>query len=112
MLDRKEPGGGRICFPKWLPDSWYNELVAETRTAKGWENAKKYRNESWDLLVYSYCAALSRMVQIERIDWKNPPSWAEEWDHNDMIMASKEDKKFDYKKESDYTIEELGNMLA
>jgi phage terminase large subunit GpA-like protein len=85
MLDRTAPGGGKVSFAYGMPDSFYAELVAEIRTAKGWENPKNLRNEAWDLLYYALALAISRHVGIERIDWENPPSWADEWDKNDLV---------------------------
>lgn len=88
MLGRVEPNGGRVNFPQWLPGEFYTELTVETRDEKGvWDNPKKLRNESWDLLCYSVSGAISpRHVGIEQIDWISPPSWAESWDDNDFVF--------------------------
>ena len=87
MLDRTDPMGGRINFPNWLDDNFYTELTVEVKDPnKGWLNPKKYRNESWDLLVYYLAASLTRMVGLEHLDWSNPPGWAEEWDRNDLVF--------------------------
>jgi len=85
LLDRKAPGGGRIEFADWLPDSFWNEMVAETRTAQGWERVTA-RNEAWDLLVYAWAVALFRPIRAESLDWEDPPRWAAEWDDNDMVF--------------------------
>lgn len=77
---------GRIHYPDWLDASFYSELTAETRTTKGWENPKNLRNEAWDLLCYAVALALSRHVNIEKLDWEKPPGWAKPWDENDMVF--------------------------
>ncbi len=112
ILDRESPGGGRVSFPDWLPDWFYTELTVEVRTAKGWENPKNQRNESWDLLCYCVAIGLSRHVNVERIDWTNPPSWAAEWDKNDLILAAGVEQRFESQPKSDMGLERLGSELA
>jgi len=113
LLDREAPGGGRISFPEWLPDWFYTELTVEVRTTKGWDNPKKQRNESWDLLCYCVALSLSpRHVNIERIDWASPPSWAAEWDKNDLILAAGAEQRFESQPKSDMGLERLGAELA
>lgn len=85
ILDRKEPGGMRVNFPDWLPDDFFQEMVAEVRTAKGWEKQQS-RNEAWDLLVYAIALALFRPIKLEHMDWESPPGWAAEWDDNDLVF--------------------------
>lgn len=87
MLGRKD-AGGRIGFPIWAEDWLYTQLTAEVRSAKGWENQSRKRNEAWDLLVYAIALSLHRSVNFERIDWSRPPRWAEEWDSNDLVFAA------------------------
>lgn len=93
VLDRLEPGG-RINFPNWLPISFYKELTVEVKDPKTqkWENPHKYRNESWDLLVYCHAALLHRTIGWEHIGWDNPPTWAAEWDQNDMVFSIVEEE--------------------
>lgn len=87
MLDRRDPRGGRINFPDWLGDNFYTELTVETKDPnKGWINPRKYRNESWDLLVYYLAGTLTKLIGLEHLDWDNPPGWAEDWDHNDLVF--------------------------
>lgn len=94
MLDRLDPGGGRINFPNWLDDNFYTELTVEVKDPnKGWLNPRKYRNESWDLLVYYLAGTLTRMVGLEHLNWETPPGWADEWDHNDLIFNPAEQEK-------------------
>jgi len=74
-LERAESGPGYIHFPNWLGTWFFDELAAETRTAKGWENLSNDHNEAFDLCVYNHAVAL--MVQAEKINWDNPPAWAD-----------------------------------
>lgn len=86
MLDRKEPGG-RVVFPLGLPNNFFTELTVEVKDDKGrWVNPKRYRNESWDLLVYGKAATLFSTINAERIDWADPPGWAKPWDKNDLVF--------------------------
>lgn len=114
MLDRTEARGGRINFPSWLPDNFYTELTVEHRDpAKGWLNPKKYRNESWDLLVYAYASGLTRQIGIEHIDWNHPASWAQEWDKNDLVFdPAKQNKPFENEAKSNYDFAALADKLA
>lgn len=114
MLEREETGTGRIDWPKWLPDRWYSELVAETRTAKGWENLFNKRNEAFDLLVYAQAICLVRPVNVERIDWDDPPGWAAPWDANDLVFSPNEQARPFQAEESDELIplEELGRLMS
>ena len=87
-LDRVEPGA-RFCFPDWADNNFFIELTVEIKDAKkGWINPKKFRNETWDLLAYCLAATLSPMIQIERLDFAQPPSWAAEWDENDLVRST------------------------
>lgn len=105
--------GGRLVFPSWLPDWWYAEMVAETKTEKGWLNLAKQRNEAMDLLCYALALALYRPILLERINWDEPEGWADEWDYNDLVfeeggksMAESSQRK----EETD--LEELGRLLG
>jgi phage terminase large subunit GpA-like protein len=73
-LERAEPGPGYIHWPAWLGGWFFDELTAETRTAKGWENLGGARNEAFDLMVYNTAAWLR--LKGDLIDWANPPAWA------------------------------------
>lgn len=77
---RTSPGPGFYHFPKWLPTSFFEELTAETRGAKRWENPSKRRNESFDLCVYGQALAIK--LKADQIKWEAPPPWAETWDKN------------------------------
>lgn len=73
-MERPEPGPGYIHWPAWLGAWFFDELTAETRTAKGWENLGGARNEAFDLMVYNTAAWLR--LKGDLIDWTNPPAWA------------------------------------
>jgi phage terminase large subunit GpA-like protein len=93
-LDSVVPGKGMIRFSDWLPDWFFEELVAETRTDKGWENKNKRRNEAWDLLYYTIAMSISGMIKVEQLDWNNPVSWAAPWDTNSLVSAKGQAARF------------------
>lgn len=109
MLDRKTPGGGRIVFPDWLPDTFWQEVCAEIRTANGWQKVSP-RNEAWDLLVYAIALALERPIKIENLDWANPPRFADEWDDNETVVWPAELVK--PVKEQKRSLADLASLLA
>ena len=74
-LERTAAGPGYIHFPDWLGPWFYDELAAETRTAKGWQNLSNDRNEAFDLCVYNHAAML--LVRGDSINWGKPPAWAD-----------------------------------
>lgn len=82
---RDTPGPGFYHFPRWLPTSFFDELTAEKRGAKGWDRAGKRANETFDLCVYGHAAAL--FLGAEKINWLAPPPWADEWDKNPDVRA-------------------------
>lgn len=114
MLDRTEARGGRINFPDWLPATFYTELTVEVKDPqKGWINPKNYRNESWDLLVYNFAATLTRQIGLEHIDWEEPPSWAKEWNENDLVFnPATQNKPFENPPEAEYDFSTLAEQLA
>lgn len=118
MLGRVEPNGGRVNFPTWLPNDFYSELTVETRDDKGkWDNPKKLRNESWDLLCYCVAGCVSpRFAGIEQIDWANPPSFAANWDDdipNDFIFIPDGSGAMPYESTGDvFDLAALGKLLA
>lgn len=111
MLAREESGGGMVYFPEWLPDWWYVELCAESRTAKGWANPGKNSNEAWDLLCYCMALCHSSRVGLPHIKWDNPPSWADEWDHNDMV-GSTDNFRFEFHPKGDIDLRKLAETLG
>lgn len=110
-IDNIEPGKGMIRFPSWLPDSYYSELCAETRTPKGWENPAHYRNEAWDLCYYGLGYLVSSYIQAETINWSRPPGWAAPWDSNDLVFATEKDT-FAPEVKAEYDFRALGRRLA
>jgi phage terminase large subunit GpA-like protein len=106
------PGKGMIRYPDWLPDWFYAELCSETRTEKGWLNPSGSRNEAWDLLYYCIGLGLSQQINLEMIDWTNPPGWAKEWDHNDLIIAPEKTERFANKADADYGFGKFAQVLA
>lgn len=98
-LRKTEWGKDYYHFPDWLSSSFYAEIVAETRTDKGWDNFNSARNETFDLLGYAKAAYLIKMDAYwkKEINWDSPPAWAEEWDNNSEVnnkddMDGKRDK--------------------
>jgi hypothetical protein len=71
------------------------------------------RNESWDLLYYAIALSQSRTIRAETIDWDEPPTWAEEWDSNDMIYLPKqgEAKPFVEEVGDEYDMDEIADAL-
>lgn len=118
MLDRDKrseedaPVSGRIRFPRWLPDWFYAEMLAESRTEKGWDCPSGVRNEAWDTLCYAYALAVSRHVQIEMLDWANPPAWAKPQDENSLVHSLDAGPAFVAPVETEHDLEALGAMLS
>jgi phage terminase large subunit GpA-like protein len=75
-IARDIPGPGYAHFPKWLPPSFFDELMSETKGSDGrWElTAGGRRNETLDL--FGYNRALCIALGAEKINWNNPPDWA------------------------------------
>ncbi len=112
-LECVEPGAGMYRFPSWLADNWFSEMCAETKTEKGvWEATNGRRNEAWDLSYYAIGLAVSSVVAVEKINWKNPPGWAAEWDKNDLIAQTKQDERFAPKPKPRYDMATFGKLLA
>ncbi|RRU13704.1 terminase [Stenotrophomonas maltophilia] len=84
-VKRAEPGPGYYHFPDWLPEAFYAELTAESRTARGWENLAKRRNEAFDLCGYAEGMAL--WLKVPAINWTAPRPWAAPWDDNPDVRA-------------------------
>lgn len=81
-LNRAEPGAGYVHLPDWLSTSAphvFDELVAEVRTEKGWQNPNGRANEATDLASYNRAAVVA--LGGERIDWDRPPAWAAPPEH-------------------------------
>ncbi|MGL5285667.1 MAG: terminase gpA endonuclease subunit [Aeromonas sp.] len=86
-LDRDTVGDRYCHFPNWLPESYFDELVAEERDLQGkWEKVSP-RNEAFDLMAYEW-AMLIQLKADKITDWDNPPPWAETIDNNPEVLAS------------------------
>lgn len=113
MLDRTDDKGGIVHFPAWLPDWFYSELTVEIRVAnKGWQNPKNLRNEAWDLLAYAMAVCSTRLVKLESINWDAPPSWAAEWDRNDLIVSEEQERRFIPEVDGKFSLSDLAESLA
>lgn len=109
-LERAEPGG-MVRFSSVLPDTFYRELTVEVKDLRGrWDNPKKLRQESWDLLVYHL--ALCDHKKIEHINWEKPPLWAEEVDKNILVTKVKGEVPFETERKSDYSLRNLADALG
>lgn len=86
-LGRKDFGAGYIHFPNHLSMAFYSEVVAETRTDKGWDNMSNKRNEAFDLFTYSRAAVKIKLLEHwqSEINWDKPPPWADIWDRNSEV---------------------------
>lgn len=111
-LDSIVPGKGMVRFPDWLPNWFYKELCAERRTDKGWMKTQGTRNEAWDLLYYTIGICASQLLQVEKIDWQNPPSWADEWSRNPLVVDKTELGALTLTTTSDFDFASLGKALA
>ena len=67
------PQGGYKHFPADTPRGYFEEMTAERKIKGKW--TRQGPNESWDLAVY--CEVLRQRFRTERIDWNNPPAWAQ-----------------------------------
>lgn len=76
-LRRKTPGPGYFHVPRWLPDTYFDELRAEVRDPNGKWRKIKPRNEALDLWVYSLAILESLGYGPKgRLSWTDPPAWA------------------------------------
>ena len=112
-LDCIEPGKGMYRIPSFMEDNVYSELCSEVRTPKGWEKPPgKKRNEQWDLSYYCIGLCISQCININGINWKNPPGWAAEWDKNDLVREANQEPSFTNTIKSRYDFGELATTLA
>lgn len=91
-LMRADPGPGYVHFPHALrsvdaPHLWFEQLAAEQKNKAGrWEKLNNAaRNEALDQLVGTH--VLAHLHGLPRIDWKNPPPWADAWERNPLVVA-------------------------
>lgn len=90
-LARAEHGPGFVHLPDWLDDGYFAEIMAETRTAKGWVREGHTPNEAFDLHAYNRAACI--VLRAEAIDWKTPPEWASEPAGRQQRAEEREAKK-------------------
>lgn len=122
MLARLTPGG-RVHFPIWYDDNgnlvdtgWlYSQLTTEVRTAKGWVNPSRRKNEAFDLLSYCIAFLKSPDIRINDIDFNKPPSWANpDWDKNTLVVTIKDGKEESVSKPVSVKsrLSQLGKLLS
>lgn len=119
-VSRDAVPGGMIRYPAWAPDWFYTQLTNEVRTPKGWENVARRRNEAWDLLYYALGVIMRPhdpyapwpTIQVDRIDFANPPEWAEDWDNNPLIVDPAQDVAPVLQKQKRISFADLGKNLA
>lgn len=92
-LQRKTPGG-RIFFSNIFDLDFYKELFVEEFNEKTqvYENPKRKRNETTDLIYYAYGICLS--MEMEKLDWGKPGTfrpWALPWEKNPFVMGGNQD---------------------
>lgn len=110
MLGREE-AGGTVHFPIWAEGWLYSQLTTEIRTAKGWENRSRRRNEAFDLL--SYCVALLSHTDVKAHlagFWHRPPSWAGPFDSNEFVTAPDAPAPYTEKPDTK-TLKDIGDTL-
>ena len=70
-------------------------------------------NEAFDLVTYSASLALYRPINIETLDWEDPPDWAADWDENSLVFSPEKDEKpLTVDQRPKISLEELGSELA
>lgn len=92
MIDRENPGAGYLHTPDWMQLWWFEELTYEVRdpTTGKWSKPGSKPNEAFDLFVYNLVVFI--LLKGEKIDWKAPPTWADNWDANLLVfMPESED---------------------
>lgn len=106
--------GGKLVFAKWLPDWFYGEMCAETRTEKGWQNLAKARNEAFDLICYAVAVSLPRPVRWEHLTWDDPEPWYAEWDFNDLVFSPETGKSINevFAPKAETSLSDLARLLT
>ena len=61
---------------------------------------------------YMIALCVSELIQVEHLNWANPPGWAAEWDNNDLIRQPDGPSRFAQEQESEYDFSEFGKALA
>lgn len=120
IADEEGIDGGMLRYPDWAENWYYVQLTSETRSAKGWENTRKRRNEAFDLTYYAEGIVLRPMekgvpyihIGFDRIDWANPPAWAAEWDQNELVTGGDSDEASEPPPSGLDTLKALGKKLG
>lgn len=84
-LEREAPGRRYVWFPDWLPESFFDELLAEERDSAGKWQKVSTRNETLDLFVYNWSCVFKRKAEL--IDWDSPPPWAMPIDESAELLT-------------------------
>ena len=86
MMDRDNPGAGYIHTPSWLGRWWFDELTYEVKDSSSgkWSKPGKRANEALDLMAYALACLV--VMGYEKINWKNPPPWAADWEFNALLI--------------------------
>jgi phage terminase large subunit GpA-like protein len=98
-LISRDTTGGAVQYPVWFEEdgreediNWlYKQLTAEVRLPAGWKNTARRRNEAFDLLAYCVAFFQHPQIRLPMIRWEAAPSWAAEWEKNDMVFGGKQD---------------------
>ena len=98
-----------------IDDSWFHEMCAEYRDAKGWQCPKGARNEAWDCSTYA--VGLCIHLKVDRVVWDSPhvPYWAKDHDANpyvELVDAEEKRVKPVKKVEEKSTLKVLAASLA
>ena len=90
-MRRKVPGAGYFHAPKWLANTYFDELRAEVRQPNGTWKKIRARNEALDLWVYALaiCEALGFGAR-GTLKWEKPPEWALPLDANAEMITPEE----------------------
>lgn len=111
-LQSNVPSAGMYRYPDWMADAFFVELCAEKRTDKGWIALERRRNEAFDLGYYAIGVCVSTLLRAEQIDWERPPSWAAEWDKNDLVRKPDQVERFAQAEQTGYDFGRFGKQLA
>ncbi len=89
-LRKKKPGPLFVHLSEGLkegeaPHPFFEELTAEKRQPDGKWEKRRTRNEALDCMVMAHAAALS--LGIDRIDWDEPPDFAEKPAENPYVVT-------------------------
>ncbi|BCE02922.1 terminase gpA endonuclease subunit [Marinicellulosiphila megalodicopiae] len=77
-----------LVLPDWLPFWFFKELTAETSINGEWKCPKGTPNEATDLCVYALAGSYSDKVKADKINWSDPPAWADDWDNNSHVTGN------------------------